>query len=144
MVEHPAENRGVGGSSPPWATLKLEDKMRRINVAIAGLGRVGTQFLDALLSVNTNNVKIVAVAEPREDLESVKKAKQNGIAYYRDARDMLSSLEDSIDVLFDLTGDAVLRTELYEILSKTANKKTIIVPEPVAFLIWSLITSKSS
>ena len=23
MVEHPAENRGVGGSSPPWAILKL-------------------------------------------------------------------------------------------------------------------------
>ena len=144
MVEHPAENRGVGGSSPPWATLNLGDKMRRINVGIAGLGKVGSQFLDALLSVNTDNVKIIAVAEPREDIESVKKAKENGIAYYRDARDMLSSLEDAIDVLFELTGDAVVRTELYDILSKTANKKTVIVPEPVAFLIWSLITHKSS
>jgi len=118
--------------------------MRRINVGIAGLGKVGSQFLDALLSVNTDNVKIIAVAEPREDIESVKKAKENGIAYYRDARDMLSSLEDAIDVLFELTGDAVVRTELYDILSKTANKKTVIVPEPVAFLIWSLITHKSS
>ena len=143
MVEHPAENRGVGGSSPPWATLQTEVSMRRINVAIAGLGRVGSQFLDALLSVNTDAVKVIAVAEPREDLESVKKAKERGIAYYKDARVMLRSLEDAIDILFDLTGDAIVKTELYEILSQTANKKTIIVPEPVAFLIWSLLNSKA-
>jgi glyceraldehyde-3-phosphate dehydrogenase/erythrose-4-phosphate dehydrogenase len=57
--------------------------MRRINVAIAGLGRVGSQFLDALLSVSTDAVKVIAVAEPREELESVKKAKERGIAYYK-------------------------------------------------------------
>ena len=56
---------------------------------------------------------------------------------------MLRSLEDNIDVLFDLTGDAIVKTELYEILSQTANKKTIIVPEPVAFLIWSLLNAKA-
>ena len=143
MVEHPAENRGVGGSNPPWATLQREVSMRRINVAIAGLGRVGSQFLDALLSVSTDAVKVIAVAEPREDLESVKKAKERGIAYYKDARVMLRSLEDAIDILFDLTGDAIVKTELYEILSQTANKKTIIVPEPVAFLIWSLLNPKA-
>ncbi len=113
--------------------------MRRINVAIAGLGRVGTQFLEALLSVNAEGVKVIAVAEPREDIESVNLAKSKGIAYFRDARDMLRSLDDSIDVLFELTGNAVVRTELYEILSQNANRKTVIVPEPVAFLIWSLI-----
>jgi len=73
----------------------VEGRMRRINVAIAGLGKVGSQFLDALLSVSTENVKVIAVA------------KEKGIAYYRDARDMLRSLEDAIDVLFELTGDAV-------------------------------------
>ncbi len=114
--------------------------MRRINVAIAGLGRVGSQFLDALLSVRSDNVRVIAVAEPREDLQSVKFAKEEGIAYFRDARSMLESLEDSIDVLFELTGDAVLRSDLHEILVKTGNKKTVIVPEPVAYLIWSLIT----
>lgn len=114
--------------------------MRRINVAIAGLGRVGSQFLDALLSVRSDNVRVIAVAEPREDLQSVKLAKEKGIAYFRDARSMLESLEDSIDVLFELTGDAVLRSDLHEILVKTGNKKTVIVPEPVAYIIWSLIT----
>ncbi len=114
--------------------------MRRISVAIAGLGRVGSQFLDALLSVQSDNVRVIAVAEPREDLQSVKLAKEKGIAYFRDARSMLESLEDSIDVLFELTGDAVLRSDLHEILVKTGNKKTVMVPEPVAYLIWSLIT----
>ncbi|MGK0689212.1 MAG: hypothetical protein ABWU22_00840, partial [Aquificaceae bacterium] len=113
--------------------------LRRINVAIAGLGKVGSQFLQALLSVNSENVKIIAVAEPREELESVKLAKERGIAYFRDARDMLRALEDSIDVLFELTGNAVIRTELHEILSQSSNRKTVIVPEPVAYLIWSLI-----
>ncbi len=114
--------------------------MRRINVAIAGLGRVGSQFLDALLSVRSESVRVIAVAEPREDLQSVKLAKEKGIAYFRDARSMLESLEDSIDVLFELTGDAVVKSDLHEILVKTGNKKTVIVPEPVAYLIWSLIT----
>jgi glyceraldehyde-3-phosphate dehydrogenase/erythrose-4-phosphate dehydrogenase len=50
--------------------------MRRINVAIAGLGRVGSQFLDALLSVSTDAVKVIAVAEPREDLEALKKRRR--------------------------------------------------------------------
>ncbi|RMG99931.1 MAG: serine kinase [Aquificota bacterium] len=114
--------------------------MRRVNVAIAGLGRVGSQFLEALLKASSNNVKVIAVAEPREDIPSVKLAKEKGIAYFRDARDMLRSLEDMVDVLFDLTGDAVVRSDLYDILGQTGNKKTVIVPEPVAFLIWSLIT----
>lgn len=114
--------------------------MQRINVAIAGLGRVGSQFLDALLSVRSDNVRVIAVAEPREDLQSVKLAKEKGIAYFRDARSMLESLEDSIDVLFELTGDAIVKSDLHEILVKTGNKKTVIVPEPVAYLIWSLIT----
>ncbi len=114
--------------------------MRRINVAIAGLGRVGSQFLDALLSVRSDNVRVIAVAEPKEDLQSVKLAKEKGIAYFRDARSMLESLEDSIDVLFELTGNAVVKSDLHEILVKTGNKKTVIVPEPVAYLIWSLIT----
>lgn len=114
--------------------------MQRINVAIAGLGRVGSQFLDALLSVRSDNVRVIAVAEPREDLQSVKLAKEKGIAYFRDARSMLESLEDSIDVLFELTGNAIVKSDLHEILVKTGNKKTVIVPEPVAYLIWSLIT----
>ncbi|ADC89997.1 homoserine dehydrogenase NAD-binding protein [Thermocrinis albus DSM 14484] len=114
--------------------------MRRVHVAIAGLGRVGSQFLEALLAVPTENVKVVAVAEKREDTESVKRAKEAGIAYFKDARDMLRALEDYIDVLFDLTGDAVVHTELQEILASTGNTKTVLVPEPVAYLIWSIIT----
>ena len=52
--------------------------MRVVKVGIAGLGRVGSVFLDALLSVNTDNVKVIAVAEPREDLDAVRKAKERG------------------------------------------------------------------
>ncbi len=62
------------------------------------------------------------------------------MAYFRDARGMLEALDDSIDVLFELTGDAVVRSDLHDVLVKTGNKKTVIVPEPVAYLIWSLIT----
>ncbi|SHK36086.1 serine kinase [Thermocrinis minervae] len=118
--------------------------MRKINIAIAGLGRVGSQFLQALLAVNRDEVKVIAVAEPKEDLPSVKLAKEKGIAYFRDARDMLRALEDSIDILFDLTGDALIRSDLHDILMQTGNKKTVLVPEPVAYLIWVLITKSAS
>jgi len=114
--------------------------MRVVKVAIAGLGRVGSVFLDALLSAEADNVRVIAVAEPREELESVKKAKEKGIGYFRDARNMMEAFGDEIDILFDLTGNAIIRTELHEILSRQGNKNTIIAPEKVAYLIWTLIT----
>ena len=114
--------------------------MRKIKVAIAGLGRVGSVFLDALLEAAPYNIKVVAVAEPREDTEAVRKAKEAGAGYFRDARNMLEALGDEIDVLFDLTGDAVVRTDLHEILSSQGNRETVIVPEKVAYLVWALIT----
>ncbi|MCX8164756.1 MAG: serine kinase [Aquificaceae bacterium] len=113
--------------------------MRKLNIAIAGLGRVGSEFLKALLEVSSDTVRLAAVAEPREELPSVKLAKERGIAYFKDARDMLRSLEDMVDILFDLTGDALVKSDLHEIIVKTGNKRTLIVPEPVAFLIWSII-----
>ncbi len=114
--------------------------MRKIKVAIAGLGRVGAVFLDALLEAAPYNIKVVAVAEPRENSEAVEKAKEAGAGYFKDARNMLEALGDEIDILFDLTGDAVVRTELHEILSRQGNRNTVIVPEKVAYLIWALIT----
>lgn len=114
--------------------------MRTVKVGIAGLGRVGSVFLDSLLEAAPYNVKVVAVAEPREDSEAVKKAIEAGAGYFRDARGMLEALGDEIDVLFDLTGDALVRTELYEILSRQGNRNTVIVPEKVAYLVWALIT----
>ncbi len=114
--------------------------MRKIKVAIAGLGRVGAVFLDALLEAAPYNIKVVAVAEPKENSEAVEKAKEAGAGYFKDARNMLEALGDEIDVLFDLTGDAVVRTELHEILSRQGNRNTVIVPEKVAYLIWALIT----
>ncbi len=115
--------------------------MKKIRVAIAGLGRVGSKVLQALISLNSENLVVVAIAEPREELEAVNLAKQKGIAYFKDARDMLRALDDAIDVLFDLTGNAVIRTELYEILSQSGNRKTVILPESVAHLVWILIES---
>ncbi len=114
--------------------------MRTVKVAIAGLGKVGSVFLDALLSSESDSIKVVAVAEPREELESVKKAKEMGAGYFRDARNMLEALGDEIDILFDLTGNAIVRTELHEILSGQGNRHTIIAPERIAYLIWALIT----
>jgi len=114
--------------------------MRTVKVGIAGLGRVGSVFLDSLLEAAPYSVKVVAVAEPREDSEAVKKAIEAGAGYFRDARGMLEALGDEIDVLFDLTGDALVRTELHEILSRQGNRNTVIVPEKVAYLVWALIT----
>ena len=114
--------------------------MRTVNVAIAGLGRVGSVFLEALLSTKASNIRVVAVAEPIADSEHVQKAKDAGAGYFKNARAMLEAMDDQIDVLFDLTGDALVRTELHEILSKQGNRNTVIVPEKVAYLVWALIT----
>ncbi len=46
---------------------------------------------------------------------------------------------ESIDIMFDLTGNPDARRALRSELARSGNQHTVIAPEVVAFLIWDLM-----
>jgi predicted dinucleotide-utilizing enzyme len=112
--------------------------MSKQSIAIVGLGRVGSIFLDELLSRPNKDIEVVAVAENGETSGKIL-AKARGIEIL--SIDALIAKGDSIDILFDLTGVPAVRRELREKLMASDNNHTIIATETIARLIWSLLSS---
>ncbi|HEX5339198.1 MAG TPA: hypothetical protein VFW53_12245 [Gallionella sp.] len=114
--------------------------MSKQAIAIVGLGRVGSVFLEELLNHTGKGLEIVAVVEkgatPGREL-----AEQRGIKNL--SIDELVGLGSKIDILFDLTGAAVVRQELRDKMVASGNRHTIIATECVAQLVWALISDGS-
>lgn len=117
--------------------------MKEVKVAIAGLGRVGSKFLQILTSRTGSSVRIIAAVEANPDVPGVKIAEEKKIAVYREASELVK-LGDDIDVIFDLTGSPEFRKALRSGLAESRNRHTVVAPEVMAFLIWDLIASGES
>jgi predicted dinucleotide-utilizing enzyme len=112
--------------------------MSKQSIAIVGLGRVGSIFLEELLSRPNKDIEVVAVAENGETSGKIL-AKTRGIEVLN--IDALIAKGDGIDILFDLTGVPAVRRELREKLMASDNHHTIIATETIARLIWSLLAN---
>lgn len=112
--------------------------MNKQSIAIVGLGRVGSVFLEELLTRPNKNIEVLAVAE-KGDTSGTALAKKNNIPVL--AIDDLIAKGNAIDILFDLTGIPAVRKELREKFMAADNRHTIIATESIALLIWSLISS---
>jgi predicted dinucleotide-utilizing enzyme len=110
--------------------------MQKQSIAIVGLGRVGSVFLEKLLGQSNKGVEIVAVAEKGQTVGTAL-AKANGIENLN--IDQLVAKGGNIDILFDLTGLPAVRQELRDKLMASGNRHTVIATESVASLIWVLI-----
>lgn len=115
--------------------------MSQQSIAIVGLGRVGSIFLEGLLNHDADGAHVVAVSE-MGDTPGKKLAQSRGIPV-QDI-DALIAQGDKIDILFDLTGNAKVRQELREKMMSSNNRHTLIATESVAQLIWSLISSEGT
>ncbi|MDX8399873.1 MAG: hypothetical protein R8K20_06455 [Gallionellaceae bacterium] len=111
--------------------------MQKQSIAIVGLGRVGSVFLEKLLGAANKGIEIVAVAEMGPTAGAAL-AKENGIENMSISQMMEKS--ESIDIVFDLTGLAVVRKELRESMVASGNKHTVIATESIASFIWLLIS----
>jgi pyrroline-5-carboxylate reductase len=111
--------------------------MQKQSIAIVGLGRVGSVFLEKLLKQANKGISIVAVAE-KGATAGAALAKANGIENMN--LDQLVAKCDKIDILFDLTGLAEVRRELREKLMAAENRHTVIATESIASFIWLLIS----
>ena len=110
--------------------------MQTQRVAIVGLGRVGSVFLDALLKQQGKALNIVAVAESSAT-PGLATAQRQGIPVLT-LHEILQRCAE-IDIVFDLTGVATVRRELRDGLAAMNNRHTVIAPESVAHLLWSLL-----
>lgn len=111
---------------------------KNIKIVIVGLGRIGSTFLAKLVENKRSSVSIVAVAEIDPEAPGLKIARDNGIAVFDDP-DRIVDMGEEVDVIFDLTGNIEARRSLRGGMVRTANTRTVIVPEVIASLIWELI-----
>ena len=113
--------------------------MDRQNVAIIGLGRVGSAFLGAILRLAERGINLQYAIEPA-DTPGKAQAIAAGIKIV--TVDQMIALGDQVDVIFDLTGDHDVRKELRKKLVASNNVHTVIASETIARVVWSLITNE--
>ncbi|HEY3300010.1 MAG TPA: hypothetical protein VGJ90_04485 [Methylophilaceae bacterium] len=113
--------------------------MKRQTVAIVGLGRVGTAFLEQVLSTPHPGVDIAYAVEITET-KGKQRALDAGIAVVN--MDELIAKGESVDVIFELTGLTDVRDDLRIRLQEAGNNYTIIASESIAKIIWSFISKE--
>ena len=111
--------------------------MGKQNVAIIGLGQVGTTFLEKMNHLSERGINLTFAVE-QADVPGKAKAIPAGVKIL--TVDEMIALGDEVDVIFDLTGNRDIRKELRRKLVASNNNHTVIAPETVARLIWSLIS----
>lgn len=110
--------------------------MGKHNVAIVGLGRVGSIFLDKTLG-KSDVIRVKAVCE-LYDTQGRKQAEKEGIPVM-DLSEVIA-LGVDIDIIFDLTGDENVTCGLRRKLNKAGNTYTQVAQNRLARLVWSLIS----
>jgi predicted dinucleotide-utilizing enzyme len=113
---------------------------KSMNIAIVGLGRVGGEFLKEILKRGKSDLVVRCVAE-LSDTPGKEAAIAAGIEVLK--LDEVVALGDEVDIIFDTSGNATVREQLRGFLWKSTNEHTVIAPETIARLIWSLLSDET-
>lgn len=113
--------------------------MNRQTIAIVGLGRVGTAFLEQVMASEHPGVDVAYAVEIAETAGK-QKAVAAGIKIL--SMDELIAKGQSVDVIFELTGLTEVRDDLRIRLQESGNNYTIIASESIAKVIWSFISKE--
>lgn len=117
----------------------MENSFTRVNVAIIGLGRVGSAFISKLADLKNRGITIVAAAEKNSKSPGIVAAESKGIKVF-DSEKSILDMREKIDVVFELTGDRLVERNMRLSQVKSGNTHTVIVPRIVALMIWNLIS----
>lgn len=113
--------------------------MGSVNIAIIGLGKVGTFFLNQLIERSNLGLNIVCAVELWET-EGKKRAQENGIAIV--SLDDVIEFGEDVDFIFNLTGDSSVQEQLRARLDESGNQHTELVSDHVLKVIWSIMTDE--
>ncbi|MDX1811113.1 MAG: homoserine dehydrogenase [Gammaproteobacteria bacterium] len=113
--------------------------MQNQNVAIIGLNNVGTEFFRAMVGLKEKGVEVVSVSE-KAFTEGTQLAQDLGVKNL--PLEELVDQGEAIDIIFDLSGDREIRKELRKTLFSSNNQHTVIAPESVAQLMYTMIGDK--
>ena len=105
-------------------------------IAIVGLGRVGSRFMQAMRERASRGIDVVAVAEPQRTPGRAA-AEAAGIPVLELSE--LIARAATIDIVFDLSGQFAVRQRLRQGLARAGNSRTVVAPESVARLIWAML-----
>lgn len=114
--------------------------MDKQNIAIVGLGRIGSAFLGEMLLKAQSGINLTCAAE-KMDTPGKAKAAAAGIKIV--SLDDIVAMGDKVDVVFDLTGIPDVRKELREKFAASNNRHTVIASESIVRVIWSLISKEA-
>lgn len=114
--------------------------MEKQNIALAGLGRIGSTFLRAVSNKQDRGVNLLYAAEP---FDTPGKAQAIAAGIQISTLEEIAAAGNKVDIIFDLTGNPEVRKQLRELLVLHKNQHTVIAPESVARLIWSLISDEA-
>lgn len=117
--------------------LLRENPMEQQRIAIIGLGRIGSAFLQQMLPKRSHGIEIVCAAEAA-DTPGRQQAATAGIALK--TLDEVVAMGANVDVIFELTGRPEVRRELREKLVASKNPHTVIASESIVRIIWALIS----
>ncbi|MBP1950404.1 sigma 54-interacting transcriptional regulator [Virgibacillus litoralis] len=104
-------------------------------VLIVGAGKGGSTLLEILY--NTDRMKIVGVVDRNSTAPGLKKAKKYGIPSDYTWENWINK---DIDIIIEATGDEKVLEELLE----RRNRKTVVIPGTVAYIISELFEEKES
>lgn len=110
------------------------------NIAIIGLGRIGSAFLSEMLRKKGGGINLAYAAEI---MNTAGKAQAIAAGIEIVSLDAIVALGDKIDVIFDLSGLPSVRSELRQKLTAANNRHTTIASETIARVIWALISDES-
>ena len=114
--------------------------MENQNIAIIGLNSAGTELFKAMIELKSKGVNVLGVSESIFT-EGSQLAQELGITNM--SIDQIIDMGDKVDVIFDLSGNREIRKELRTTLFSSQNQHTVIAPECVARLMYTMVSDQA-
>ena len=111
----------------------------KISVAIIGLGRVGSVFIEKLKRLENREVFIKAAYEENPDSPGLTICRRKAIRTCSDISE-ITEMGSEIDIIFNLTGDMTVERNLRLAQVKSRNHHTVSVSRIIAALLWKAIS----
>ena len=113
--------------------------MENQNIAIIGLNNAGTELFKAMIGLKNKGINVIGVSESIFT-EGSQLAQELGVTNM--SIDQIIDEGDGVDVIFDLSGDREIRKELRTTLFSSQNQHTVIAPECVARIMYTMVSDQ--